>query len=120
MSNDEWKIIRRPPLTALRRLRHLAWIVFSVDELFAFGRGTANHDCPGSRRFHRRTGRAGESFEGHLGAIVAGHDMRKSSAHVISSQQFETVTSLSVRGQVGHLRRYRSRLNSAPCATPEL
>src|SRR5438874_8487997 len=120
MSNDEWKIIRRPPLTALRRLRHLAWIVFSVDELFAFGRGTANNDCPGSRRFHRRTGRAGESSESHLGAIVASQDVRKSSADIIGSQQFETVSSRSVRRQVGRLRRYCSRLNSATCSTPEL
>src|SRR5437667_9333891 len=109
-----------PTAPGTETLRNLHWVVRAIDELFAFGRGTANHDCLGGRRFHRRTGRAGKSFESHLGAIVAGQDVRKSSAHVVSSQQFETVASLSVRRQVGRLRSYCARLNSATCSTPEL
>ncbi|PYS58127.1 MAG: hypothetical protein DMF76_20225 [Acidobacteria bacterium] len=113
-------MIRSLLLTLLKRLRHLPWVIGAIDELFTFRRGTANCDCLGSGRFHWWTGRAGESFESHLGAAVTSQNVRESSAHVISSQQFETVASLSVRRQVGRIRSYSSRLNAATSASPEL
>src|SRR2546425_11281027 len=118
MLNEKWKMIRSLPLPVLKRLRHLPWVVRTIDKLFALGCGAANDDCLGSRRVHRRTGRAGEGFEGYLGAVVASQDVRKGSAQVISSQQLETVANLSVRRQGGRLRRYCSRLNSTTCAAP--
>src|SRR5437667_11817426 len=75
----------------LKRLRHLAWIVFSVDELFAFGRWTANRYCLGRGRIHRRASCAGKRFESHLCPSVTSQHVRKGSAHVISSQQVDTV-----------------------------
>src|SRR5258708_7106191 len=87
---------KRRPVAALQGLWNLTRIIGSIDELFTAGRRPIDDHCLGSGRIQRWSWRAGESFEGHLGMIVAANDPKKGDANVFLHGQLQRVASFSI------------------------